>query len=227
MTSRSRIKAASVGLPKLSFGSRPPIGGTFIHAELIELKVIFRRNMPNESLKKLYVDELKDLYSAESQLVKALPKIAKAASSEYLRKGFETHLQQTKGHVARLEQIFRSLEESPKGKKCIGMEGLIKEGSEVIGEDFEGAVMDAALIGAAQRVEHYEIAAYGTVREFAEILDEPKHASLLEETLNEEKETDEKLTDLSRQINTQAIEEGPAEERAKPNQVRKMPKRVA
>ena len=109
----------------------------------------------------------------------------------------------------------------------MGMEGLIKEGSEVIGEDFEGAVMDAALIGAAQRVEHYEIAAYGTVREFAKILDEPKHASLLEETLNEEKETDEKLTDLSREINTQAIEEGPAEERAKPNPVRKTPRRVA
>jgi ferritin-like metal-binding protein YciE len=183
--------------------------------------------MPNESLKKLYVDELKDLYSAENQLVKALPKMAKAASSEYLRKGFEKHLEQTKGHVARLEQIFGSMEESPKGKKCMGMEGLIKEGSEVIGEDFEGAVMDAALIGAAQRVEHYEIAAYGTVREFAKILDEPKHASLLAETLNEEKETDEKLTDLSREINTQAIEEAPEAVRAKSNQVRKLPKRVA
>ena len=183
--------------------------------------------MPNESLKKLYVDELKDLYSAENQLVKALPKMAKAASSEYLRKGFEKHLEQTKGHVARLEEIFRNLEESPKGKKCMGMEGLIKEGSEVIGEDFEGAVMDAALIGAAQRVEHYEIAAYGTVREFARILDEQKHASLLEETLNEEKETDEKLTDLSREINTQAIEKAPEAVQAKSTQVRKMPKRVA
>jgi ferritin-like metal-binding protein YciE len=109
----------------------------------------------------------------------------------------------------------------------MGMEGLIKEGSEVIEEDFEDSVMDAALIGAAQRVEHYEIAAYGTVREFAKILDEPKHASLLGETLNEEKETDQKLTDLSREINTQAIEESPEAERAKPNQVRKMPKRVA
>ena len=183
--------------------------------------------MPNDSLKKLYVDELKDLYSAENQLVKALPKMAKAASSDHLRKGFEKHLDQAKGHVERLEEIFRSLDESPKGKKCMGMEGLIKEGSEVIGEDFEGAVMDAALIGAAQRVEHYEIAAYGTVREFAKILDEPKHASLLEETLNEEKETDEKLTNLSREINTQAVEEGPEEERVKPNQVRKVPKRVA
>jgi ferritin-like metal-binding protein YciE len=183
--------------------------------------------MPNNSLMKLYVDELKDLYSAENQLVKALPKMAKAASSDYLRKGFEKHLEQTKGHVSRIELIFRSLEESPTGKKCMGMEGLIKEGSEVIGEDFAGAVMDAALIGAAQRVEHYEIAAYRTVREFAKILDQLKHASLLEETLNEEKETDEKLTDLSRQINTQAIEEAPGEERVKPNQVRKMPKRVA
>jgi ferritin-like metal-binding protein YciE len=160
-------------------------------------------------------------------LVKALPKMAKAASSEHLRKGFEKHLEQTKGHVERLVLIFRSLDESPKGKKCVGMEGLIKEGSEVIGEDFDGAVMDAALIGAAQRVEHYEIAAYGTVREFATILDEPKHASLLQETLNEEKETDQKLINLSREINTQAIEEGPAEQRAKSNQVRKMPKRVA
>jgi ferritin-like metal-binding protein YciE len=183
--------------------------------------------VPNDSLKKLYIEELKDLYSAENQLVKALPKMAKAASSDHLRKGFEKHLEQTKRHVERLEEIFRSLQESPKGKKCMGMEGLINEGSEVIGEDFEGAVMDAALIGAAQRVEHYEIAAYGTVREFAKILEEPKQASLLEETLNEEKETDEKLTDLSREINTQAVEESPEEERGKPRPVQKLPKRVA
>jgi ferritin-like metal-binding protein YciE len=106
--------------------------------------------MPNDSLKKLYVNELKDLHSAENQLVKALPKMAKAASSEKLRKGFEEHLEQTKGHVERLETIFHSLGESPKGKKCVGMEGLIDEGSEVIEEDFQDAVMDAALIGAAQ-----------------------------------------------------------------------------
>ena len=183
--------------------------------------------MPNESLKKLYVNELKDLYSAENQLVKALPKMAKAASSDELRRGFEQHLAQTKGHVERLEKIFSSLDESPKGKKCMGIEGLIKEGSEVIGEDLEDAIMDAALIGAAQRVERYEIAAYGTVREFAKILDEPKHASLLEEILNEEKETDQKLTDLSREINTQATDASPEQERVKPNQVRKMLKRVA
>ena len=227
MTSRSnRTKADSAGFV-FRFGPVPPVeAGPFILCGT-HRDSFLGGNMPNDSLKRLYMEELKDLYSAENQLVKALPKMAKAASSDLLRKGFEKHLEQTKGHVARLEQIFRFLDESPKGKKCMGMEGLIKEGSEVIGEDFEGAVMDAALIGAAQRVEHYEIAAYGTVREFAKILDEPKHASLLEETLNEEKETDEKLTDLSRQINTQAIEEGPVQERVKPNQVRKMPKRVA
>jgi ferritin-like metal-binding protein YciE len=181
----------------------------------------------NDGLKKLYVNELKDLYSAENQLVKALPKMAKAASSEQLQKGFEQHLQQTKGHVARLEQIFRSLDQSPKGKKCMGMEGLIKEGAEVIREKFEDAVMDAALIGAAQRVEHHEIAAYGTLREFAIILVEPKQASLLEQTLTEEKETNEKLTEVSKAVNTQAIAGNSGEKRGKPNQVRKMRKRVA
>jgi len=183
--------------------------------------------MSKNTFKKLYVDELKDLYSAESQLVKALPKMAKAASSDKLREGFEEHLEQTKVHVERLEQIFRSLNESPKGKKCMGMEGLIKEGSEVIGEDFEDSVMDAALIGAAQRVEHYEMAAYGTARDFATILDEPKHASLLEETLNEEKETDEKLTEVSKEINVRAVEPIPGADRSKRGQVRKMPRRVA
>jgi ferritin-like metal-binding protein YciE len=104
--------------------------------------------VPNENLKKLYVDELKDLFSAENQLLKALPKMAKAASSDELRTGFEEHLEQTKGHVQRLEEIFASLDESPKGKKCVGMEGLVKEGSEVMEEGFEDAVLDAGLIGA-------------------------------------------------------------------------------
>jgi ferritin-like metal-binding protein YciE len=172
--------------------------------------------MPNEGLKELYVDELKDIYNAESQLVKALPKMAKAASSEELRAGFEEHLEQTKGHVQRLEQIFQMLDESPKGKKCKAMEGLVEEGSEVMEEDFEEALLDAALIGAAQRVEHYEIAAYGTVRAFAEELGESEHVSLLEQTLEEEKETDEKLTQLAKQINAQANEEsGEVEDRQK------------
>jgi ferritin-like metal-binding protein YciE len=164
--------------------------------------------MAENGLRELYLDELKDLYNAENQLVKALPKLAKASTSDELREGFEEHLEQTKGHVERLEQIFEAMDESPKGKKCAGMEGLVKEGSEVMDEDFEGAVMDAALIGAAQRVEHYEIAAYGTVIAFANQLGESEHASLLKETLEEEKETDEKLTSLSEEINSQATSEG-------------------
>jgi ferritin-like metal-binding protein YciE len=160
--------------------------------------------MSDEGLKELYVEELKDIYNAENQLVKALPKLAKAAASNELRRGFDEHLEQTKGHVARIEQIFEMLDESPKGKKCAGMEGLVEEGSEVMKEGLEGAVLDAALIGAAQRVEHYEIAAYGTVIAFAQTLGESEHVSLLEETLSEEKETDEKLTELAKQINKQA-----------------------
>lgn len=183
--------------------------------------------MPNESFKKLYLDELKDLYSAENQLVKALPKMAKAASSDELRAGFEAHLEQTKGQVLRLETIFQSLNESPKGKKCVAMQGLVKEGSEVMEEGFEDAVLDAALIGAAQRVEHYEIAAYGTVREFARILGQTEHASLLEKTLDEEKQTDEKLTKLAKQINAMADETGSpkASDEARPG--RRTPKRAA
>lgn len=164
-----------------------------------------------EGLKELYIDELKDLYNAENQLVKALPKMAKAASSGELRQGFEEHLEQTKGHVQRLEQVFESLGESPKGKKCKGMQGLVEEGADVMGEDFEGALMDAALIGAAQRVEHYEIAAYGTVCDFAKELGETEQASWLTETLEEEKETDEKLTKLAQQINLQANNAGAEE----------------
>jgi ferritin-like metal-binding protein YciE len=171
--------------------------------------------MANEGLKELYIDELKDLYSAENQLLKALPKLAKAASSDELQDGFKQHLEQTRGHVERLEQIFKSLDASPRGKKCVGMEGLVKEGSEVMEEDFEQAVMDAALIGAAQRVEHYEIAAYGTVSEFARILGEEQHVSLLEETLQEEKETDEKLTSLAKEINPRANQDSDGDEARK------------
>jgi ferritin-like metal-binding protein YciE len=160
--------------------------------------------MQQKALKELYVDELRDIYNAETQLVKALPKMARAASNEELRSGFEEHLEQTKGHVSRLEQIFEDLDEKPTGKKCAGMEGLVKEGSEMVGEDFEGPVKDAGLIGAAQRVEHYEIAAYGTVRAFAETLGEQKAVELLSQTLEEEKETDEKLTKLASEINVEA-----------------------
>lgn len=164
--------------------------------------------MQKDSLRELYIDELRDLYNAETQLVKALPKMAKASSNPELRQGFEEHLRQTSEHVSRLEQIFEMLDEKPTGKKCLGMEGLVKEGAETMKEDYEDAVMDAAIIGAAQRVEHYEIAAYGTVREFAQLMGEDEHVSLLEETLNEEKQTDEKLTQLAEQINSQAQQEG-------------------
>ncbi len=168
--------------------------------------------MSKDSLRELYIDELKDLYSAETQLVKALPKMAKAASNDQLRQAFEEHLRQTTEHVSRLEQIFEALEEKPTGKKCMGMEGLVKEGSEAINEDYGDEVKDAAIIGAAQRVEHYEMAGYGTVRAFAELLGESEHVSLLEETLNEEKAADEKLTQLAEEINASAEQAGSSEE---------------
>jgi ferritin-like metal-binding protein YciE len=164
--------------------------------------------MEHKALKELYIDELKDIYNAENQLVKALPKMAKAANSEELRTGFEEHLEQTRGHVQRLEQIFKALGEKPSGKKCKAMEGLVGEGAETMGEDYEDDVMDAALISAAQRVEHYEIAAYGTVRTYAELLGEDTAVQLLEQTLEEEKETDQKLTDMASEINVRAMGEG-------------------
>jgi ferritin-like metal-binding protein YciE len=159
--------------------------------------------MAEKGLKELYIDELKDLYNAENQLVKALPKMAKASETPELKAGFEEHLEQTRGHVERLETIFSKLDENPKGKKCKGMEGLVEEGSEAI-EEYEGAVRDAALIGGAQRVEHYEIAGYGTVIAMAKQLGESEHARLLEQTLEEEKETDAKLTSLSAKVNPTA-----------------------
>jgi ferritin-like metal-binding protein YciE len=162
--------------------------------------------MKGNLLHKLYVDELRDLYSAETQLTKALPKMAKAATSEDLRAGFEGHLEQTREHVSRLEQIFEALQMSPKGKHCVGMEGLIKEGGELIEEGPAPEQLDAGLIAAAQRVEHYEMAAYGSVRTFANLLGESDAEALLEKTLSEEKETDAKLTELSETINVEAME---------------------
>ena len=160
--------------------------------------------MKENQLKEIYVEELKDLYSAENQLVKALPKMAKASTSEDLRAGFEEHLEQTKGHVQRLEDIFKTLGENPKGKTCKGMQGLVTEGSEMIEEEGEGEGLDVGLISAAQRVEHYEIAGYGSVAAYADLLGEEEAASLLRMTLEEEKETDKKLTELAREINVEA-----------------------
>jgi ferritin-like metal-binding protein YciE len=162
--------------------------------------------MQKDSLQELYIDELRDLYNAETQLVKALPKMAKASSSDELREAFENHLRETSEHVSRLEQIFEQLEEKPSGKKCRGMEGLVKEGAETMEEEYGDNVMDAAIIGAAQRVEHYEMAGYGTVRAMAELLGREQDVSLLEQTLVEEKKADAKLTELSRDINPKAAE---------------------
>ncbi len=162
--------------------------------------------MEKDSLRELYVNELRDLYNAETQLVKALPKMAKASSNAELRQGFEEHLRQTSEHVSRLEQIFEMLGEKASGKKCLGMEGLVKEGAETMSEAYEDALMDVAIIGAAQKVEHYEIAGYGTVRTFAQLLGENEHVSLLEQTLEEEKQTDQKLTQLAEEINSQAVQ---------------------
>ena len=160
--------------------------------------------MQKGSLRQLYVDELKDLYSAETQMTKALPKMAKASSNAVLRQAFEEHLRQTSEHVSRLEQIFEMLNEKATGRKCLGMEGLVKEGAETLQENYEEPVMDAAIIGAAQRVEHYEIAGYGTAREFAQLLGEDEHVPLLEQTLEEEKQTDQKLSQLAKDINPPA-----------------------
>ena len=153
--------------------------------------------MTKNSLRELYVDELKDLLSAENQLTKALPKMAKAATNAHLRKGFEEHLQQTEGHVQRLEQIGEKLGIKLTGLKCKAMEGLVAEGAEMINEDAEDAIKDAGLIGAAQRVEHYEIAGYGTAKSLAQHLGHEDVAKILEQTLQEEKETDQKLTKLA------------------------------
>jgi len=162
--------------------------------------------MKLDSLQKLYISELQDVFSAENQILKALPKMAKAASSPDLKAAFTEHLEQTKGQVERLETIFQGLERSPKGKKCKGMEGLIEEGKEMMEEDAEPTVLDAALIAAAQRVEHYEIAAYGTVRTYAQLLGREEDVTLLQETLDEEGETDKKLTELAESmINVEAI----------------------
>ncbi|QEL17609.1 YciE/YciF ferroxidase family protein [Limnoglobus roseus] len=156
--------------------------------------------MSLDSLQDLYVDELKDLYSAEAQLLKALPRMAKAASAPELQAAFTEHLEVTRGQVERLDTIFAALGVSPKGKKCKAMEGLVEEGKEVIDEDGEPAVKDAALIGAAQRVEHYEMAGYGTVRTFARLLGYTEAEKLLQQTLDEEGEADKALTQLAETV---------------------------
>jgi ferritin-like metal-binding protein YciE len=145
-----------------------------------------------------------DLYSAEKQITRALPKLVKAATSDELRQAFQSHLEETNGHVTRLEKAFEILGKSPKGKTCVGMKGVLEEGAEVLEDTDKGDVRDAGLISAAQRVEHYEMAGYGTARNFAKLLGQNEIAALLEETLDEEKAADKKLSSISKQVNAEA-----------------------
>jgi ferritin-like metal-binding protein YciE len=180
---------------------KPPQNNIEIKFTILEETMSMKVN----SLEDLYVHQLKDLYSAEKQLVNALPKMVRAASAPELKQGFEHHLEQTQNHVSRLEEIFTNRNGSPRGEKCLGMEGLIEEGREVINSDMNGSVRDAALIAAAQRVEHYEISGYGTARAFAKRLGDKKAVDLLDKTLEEETQTNEKLTSISEnKINPQA-----------------------
>jgi ferritin-like metal-binding protein YciE len=157
------------------------------------------------TMEELFLDEIRDLYDAEKQLTKALPKMAKSASSESLRETFENHLAETRNHVGRLEEIFSRLDQKPTGKKCAAMKGLISEGEDVAGDTDDPAVRDAGIIAAAQKVEHYEISGYGSARTHARILGHLDAVSLLEQTLNEEKQADRKLNELAESgINEQA-----------------------
>ncbi len=163
--------------------------------------------MSLKSLQDLYLNELKDVYRAEKQIVAALPKMVKAASNPELQEAFRNHLEITKDQVKRLETIFDDLERSPRGKKCQGMAGLVAEGKEVLEEDAEPDVLDAALISSAQRIEHYEISAYGTLRTFARELGFDKHVDLLQQTLDEEGEADKLLSGIAEsRVNQQAEE---------------------
>jgi ferritin-like metal-binding protein YciE len=162
--------------------------------------------MKINSMKDLYVDALKDLHSAETQIIKALPKLVKAVSSPELRAAFEEHLEETQSQLGRLEQILDQLGVSSRGKRCKGMEGILEEGSELLEHDGDLAVLDAGFIAGAQKVEHYEIATYGCVRTYAELLGETQAAELLQESLDEEMATDQRLTELAeRTINPNAI----------------------
>jgi len=168
--------------------------------------------MPENTLRELFLEELQDMYNAERQLTRALPKMAKAAESEDLQEAFTAHLEETQGQIVRLERVFESLGEKVKGKKCEGMEGIIEEGSSAM-EEFEGPVLDAALIAGAQKVEHYEIATYGTLAYFAELLGEDIAKDLLGQTLDEEKAADEKLSQIAKgRVNREALRQAGSEE---------------
>lgn len=161
-----------------------------------------------KNLTELFLAELMDAYSAEQQLVKALPKVAEAANSSELKEAIEHHREQTEEHVRRLEQVFELFDTKPKAKKCEAMAGLIEETEDFISEDFEGSLMDAGIIANAQKVEHYEISLYGTLKTWAGLLEKQEAVDLLEETQNEERDTDENLTSLAESLNFEARDQG-------------------
>jgi ferritin-like metal-binding protein YciE len=161
--------------------------------------------MSVNTIEQLFVEELKDLYSAENQITKTLPKLIEAASSAELKAAFQHHLKETEGQIQRLEKTFQILGTNPKGVTCDGMKGILAEGAEMLQETKAGDIRDVALISAAQRVEHYEMAAYGTVRTYAQDLHRPEIVQLLQETLEEEKAADKKLTEISRAVNNRAL----------------------
>lgn len=161
-------------------------------------------SMDLNSLRDLFIDELRDLYDAENQITEALPKLIEKTTYPQLKSALQEHLQVTRGQIRRLEQIFSRLNEKPTGESCKGMKGLIKEGDDMASRDGSEAAIDAGIISAAQRVEHYEMAGYGTVRTYADLLGEKESANLLQQTLDEEKEADVKLTEIAKTINVQA-----------------------
>ena len=161
-------------------------------------------SMDLDSLKDLFIDELRDLYDAENQITDALPKLIERAHYAQLKSALQEHLEVTRGQIRRLERIFEGLGERPTGESCKGMKGLIKEGDDMASRDGEASVIDAAIISAAQRVEHYEMAGYGTVRTYAELLGQQEFANLLQQTLDEEKEADQTLNQIAKTINVQA-----------------------
>jgi len=195
-------KLVSVKIMPVTSGMGSTKQAGISYADLIAIMNIFHLGKGKiTTLHELFLEQLRDLYSAETQLVKALPEMAQAANEPVLKEGFETHLEETKGHVQRLEEIFSDLDEKPTGKTCRAMEGLIKEGKETINEEASPEVKDAALIAAAQRVEHYEIAGYGTVRTYANLMGHSEAAALLQATLDEEAATNQKLTSVSETLN--------------------------
>lgn len=182
--------------------------------------------MKANSLQELYVQQLQDLYDAENQIIKALPKMIDAASSEELQNALTEHLEVTRQQARRLEEIFQNSGQKPKAEKCKGMEGVIKEGSETLKQADDDDVRDAAIIASAQRVEHYEMAGYGTVRTWAELLGEDDAVELLQQTLDEEKEADQKLTQLAEQINVEA-KQGSEGEEVEAGEPRPRPRKAA